>query len=140
MQALAAVLAAATTTGALGACGSSDSDSSSTRSKPSYCDQRDALKSDVQNLTDIKLRDDGLGAIRKNLDQIRSDAEAVVASGKSDFPDEVNAMQRSLDNLRTTVQNTSSSPSAQDVVFIGSGVAAVATSVSAFVDAAGGKC
>src|SRR4051812_27431816 len=133
-KSLAAALAIAAAAVPLTACGSSSSD------KPAYCDKRDALSGDVQKLKDLSLKSDGLQALRTQLDQIRSDARAVVASAKSDFPSEISDMQRSLDNLKTTVKNTSSSPSAQDLVFLGTGVSSLVGSASAFVDAAGGKC
>src|SRR3954470_15111862 len=132
---LAAALAIAATAVPLTACGGS-----SRSDKPAYCDKRDALSGDVQKLKDLSLKSDGLQALRTQLDQIRSDARAVVTSAKSDFPSEIADMQRSLDNLKTTVKNTSSSPSAQDLVFLGTGVSSLVGSASAFVDAAGDKC
>jgi hypothetical protein len=138
LNGIAALLAATTAAVALGACGSSSSSSSS--DKPSYCDQRDALKGDVQGLTDVKLSAGGVAAVTTQLDKIRSDARDVINKAKGDFPTETADMQRSLDNLRTTVQNTSSSPTVSDLAALGSGVAQVAGSVSAFVDTAGGKC
>jgi hypothetical protein len=132
LNAITAMLSAALVAVGLGACGSAG--------KPDYCNKRETLSNDVKALTDIKLEPGAVQSLKTQLQKIRKDAQAVVDSAKGDFPTETSDMQRTLSNLRTTVDNTSSSPTASDFVLVGKNMVKLADSVKAFTAAAGDKC
>jgi hypothetical protein len=132
LNAITAMLSAALVAVPLGACGSAG--------KPDYCNKRETLSNDVKALTDIKLEPGAVQSLKTQLQKIRKDAQAVVDSAKGDFPTETSDMQRTLSNLRTTVDNTSSSPTASDFVLVGKNMVKLADSVKAFTAAAGDKC
>jgi hypothetical protein len=117
----------------LAACGSSSG-------KPGYCDKRQQLTEDVKGLTSVNVRDNGLGAVRTQLEKIRADGQALVSSAKSDFPDETGNLKLSIDNLKTTLEHTSSQPSIADIAVIGGNVASITNAAKALTGATGGKC
>jgi hypothetical protein len=88
---------------AIGACGNS---------QPGYCDDRQDLKDAVDQLSDVRVRDSGLGALRAQLKTVQADAKTAVAAAKSDFPDETAAIGSAVDALSSVVQSVPSTPSA----------------------------
>ena len=130
---LAAVAAIASLATAVSACGGSSS-------KPGYCQDRTNLQNSISGLTDIKLGTGAVSQLSTQLDKVRSDAQTLVSSAKSDFPTETSAITRSIDNLQTSIKATSSSPSASDVLAIGAGVKDVADAIKSFNQATSDKC
>jgi hypothetical protein len=129
---LAAVAAIASLATAVSGCGGS--------SKPGYCQDRTNLQNSISGLTDIKLGTGAVSQLSTQLDKVRSDAQTLVSSAKSDFPTETSAITRSIDNLQTSIKATSSSPSASDVLAIGAGVKDVADAITSFNQATKDKC
>jgi hypothetical protein len=116
---------------AVGACGSS---------QPGYCGDRQDLRDAVDQLTEVNVRADGVGAIRDQLRTIQADAKTLTASAQSDFPEETSAISSSVDGLASVVQDVPSSPGAADVARIGAGVAATVKAVKAFDAATSEAC
>jgi hypothetical protein len=116
---------------AVGACGSSE---------PGYCGDRQDLRDGVDQLSEVDVRADGVGAMRDQLRTIQADAKTLTASAKSDFPEETSAISTSIDGLRSAVQSAQSPPGADDVARIGISVAATVKAVKAFDDATSKEC
>jgi hypothetical protein len=116
---------------ALAACGDS---------KPGYCGDRQDLRDSVDQVSAINLRDDGIGALREQLQTVRHDAQTVVAAAKSDFPDETSAISASVDRLSSAVDDSPAPPAAADIAKIGVAVASAVQSVKAFDDATSDRC
>jgi hypothetical protein len=116
---------------AVGACGSSE---------PGYCGDRQDLRDGVDQLSEVDVRADGVGAMRDQLRTIQADAKTLTASAKSDFPEETSALSTSIDGLRSAVQSAQSPPGADDVARIGISVAATVKAVKAFDDATSKEC
>jgi hypothetical protein len=116
---------------AVGACGSS---------KPGYCGDRQDLRDAVDQLSEVNVRDNGIGALREQVRTIQADAKTLTASAKSDFPDETSAISTAVDGLTSAVQNVPSPPGAADVARIGASVAATVKAVQGFDNATSESC
>ena len=117
----------------LAAAGCGDSD------KPAYCADRTDLESSVKGLTSAA-SSGGVSGVEDQLTKIGGEVTALVDSAKEDFPTETSAMKSSIDALESAVKELPDSPSAADVVAIGSAAAAVVNSVTSFVDASKSEC
>ena len=120
------VIAAAATAIALAGCSSS---------KPAYCTDRTNLQNSVKGLTST-----GISGLKSQIQQIQSDATAVVNSAKSDFPNETSAITSSVDALKNSLAALSSGPSAAQIATVTQDAASVVSSVKNFVDASNSKC
>jgi hypothetical protein len=105
-------------------------------SKPGYCSDVDTLTSSVQDF-DLK---GGTSAIKSQVQTIKTNADDVVSSAKSDFPTQTNAIRSSVTTLEDAIRALPSSPSAANVLAIGADVSAVASAVKGFADATSSKC
>ena len=116
---------------ALAACGGSD--------KPGYCADRSQLESSIKDLASLS-PSDGLSGLQSQLRTIQSDANALVASASSDFPDETSAIGSSVDKLATDVRALPSSPSAGQVASLATDASSVVSAVGTFMDATKSAC
>jgi hypothetical protein len=116
---------------ALSGCGGS--------SKPAYCTNRANLESSVKGLTDLSAGS-GLSGLQAQIAKIQSDANALVSSAKSDFPNETSAIKSSVDKLATTVKGFPSSPSAADIATVGTQAASAVSAVQNFYSSTSSKC
>ena len=88
------------------ACGGDD--------KPAYCENVSDLQSRSTTLKSVQLSESGaLSTLQTDLQKIQSDANAVVSSAKEDFPGETSAPKSSVSSLSTTIDQSPSSPTAQ---------------------------
>jgi hypothetical protein len=126
-----AACAAALVVVALAACGGS--------SKPAYCTNRANLESSVKGLTDLTASS-GLSGLQAQIAKIQSDANALVSSAKSDFPNETSAIKSSVDSLATTIKTLPSSPSAANIATVGTQAASAVTAVQNFYNSTKSKC
>jgi hypothetical protein len=130
---LAVAAISATAFGALAGCGGSSS-------KPAYCSDRSNLKDSVSGMTDVNLKSDGVSALQSQLQKVQSDAKALVASAKSDFPDETSAITSSVSKLSTALAALSSSPSPQQLVTVAGDVSGVTSAFKNFSNATSSDC
>jgi hypothetical protein len=127
---LAVALAAALLLGAAG-CGGSN--------KPGYCADRTRLEDSIKGLTSLNPAN-GLSGVEAQLKTIQSDANALVASAKSDFPTETGAIRTSIDTLESSIRALPSSPSAAQIASLATDASSVVNAVRGFVDATKSKC
>ena len=78
--------------------------------------------------------------ISPQVQAIKTNADDVVSSAKSDFPTQTSAISSSVTTLQNAVKALPSSPSAANVLSIGADAAAVASAVKGFTDATSSKC
>jgi hypothetical protein len=131
---LAVAALSATAFGALAGCGGSSSD------KPAYCSDRSNLKDSVSGLTGVDLKSGGVSALQSQLQKVASDARALAASAKSDFPDETSAITSSVSKLSTALAALSSSPSPQQLLAVASDVSGVTSAFKSFSSATSSDC
>jgi hypothetical protein len=106
-------------------------------SKPSYCSKVSDLQASVKDLGNVDLSSRGVSALQSQLKKVKSSANAVVSSAKSDFSNETSAMWLSLN---TAMSQAGSSPSASQVAANGVSVKGVVTAVDGFASATSSKC
>src|ERR1700733_6551053 len=125
LLALAAVAAAA---GVLASgCGSS---------KPAYCGDRSKLEQSVKSISVTS----GISSLKTQLQQVETNAQTLVSSAKSDFPDQTSAINTSLSTLKSSVDAITPSPSPAQLVTVASDAKSVVDAVSSFVNASKSKC
>ena len=73
-------------------------------SKPSYCSKTADLKQSVQDLGSVNIIQGGTSALTTALSTVETNAQAVVSSAKSDFPDETAAINSSISALKQSAQ------------------------------------
>jgi ABC-type oligopeptide transport system substrate-binding subunit len=129
--AVAAVAAAA----ALAGCGSS---SSSTPAKPAYCSNVTALKKSINDLPSAVAG--GVSGLQTALAKVQTQTTAIVASAKSDFPQQTQALSSSLDQLEKTVKGLPSSPSASQVATLTLQATSTVNAAKSFISATKKKC
>jgi hypothetical protein len=127
---LVAALSAATAL--VGACGAT--------SKPSYCSSLAGLESSVKALPTTDVLHNGLNALQAAVNKVKSDAQPVANSAKSDFPNETSALEDSINALRSTVKQLASSPTPGTIAQLGADVRAVSSAVQNFANATSSKC
>ena len=132
MRWIGSVLGAVAVAAVLSACGGS--------SKPSYCKQTASLKQSVQDLGSVNIVQGGTSALTSALSKVESDANAVVNSAKSDFPDQTSAITSSIDALKKSAQSLASSPSPAVIAQVPGQVSAVVKSIQDFSSATSSKC
>ena len=123
------VFAAAAAVIALAGCGSS---------KPGYCQDRANLENSIKGLSN--LNGSGISGLKSQLTQIQRDANALVNSAKSDFPNETSAISSSVSALKDSVTALPSGPSVAQVAAVIKDAANVVSSVKSFTDATGSQC
>jgi len=121
--------AAAIAVVALAGCGSG---------KPGYCTDRANLENSIKGLSN--LNGSGISGLKSQLTQIQSDANALVNSAKSDFPNETSAISSSVSALKDSVTALPSGPSVAQVAAVTKDAANVVSSVKSFTDATGSQC
>jgi hypothetical protein len=109
-------------------------------SKPGYCKQTENLKKSVQALGSVNVVTGGTNALTSALKDVESNAQAVVSSAKSDFPNETSAINSSLNTLKNSAQSLSGSPSPGLIAQIPGQVSALVTSITDFSNATKSKC
>jgi hypothetical protein len=116
---------------ALAACGGSD--------KPGYCADRSQLEGSIKDLANLS-PSNGLSGLQSQLRTIQSNAVALVASARSDFPSQTKAIRSSVDALAADVRALPSNPSTTQIASLASDASTVVSSVSTFVDATKSAC
>jgi len=124
---LLAVMLAAALLLAVAGCGSS---------KPGYCSDRSRLESSIRELNPSS----GLSGIESQLRTIQSNANALVASAKSDFPTETAAIRTSIDTFSGAIRALPSNPSPSQIASLATDASSVVSAVNGFVDATKSKC
>lgn len=110
-------------------------------SKPGYCAKTADLKKSVQDLGSVNIVAGGTNALTSALKNVESNAQAVVNSAKSDFPNETSAITNSLNALKHSAQSLASSPGQPAVIAgIPGQVSAVVKSIQDFSNATKSKC
>jgi cytochrome c556 len=120
---------------ALAGCGSSSSDT-----KPAYCNDRAALQKSVSGITGISLNAGAISQLQTQLKSVQSDAQHLLSSAKGDFPTESGAVANATDDLSNSVKSLQSSPSPQAVADVATGVKGVVDSVKQFMSATESAC
>jgi hypothetical protein len=108
-------------------------------SKPSYCSATSDLKSDVSKIGD-DLTSANFSAVQTDVDSIQAQAQTVVDDAKSDFPSQTDQVNSSVNSLVDSVKSLGNSPTAQQLLTLGTQAAAAVKAVDALNSAIQDKC
>jgi hypothetical protein len=137
LPALLALLALLTGGALIAGCGSSSSSSS----KPPYCDAvtktENAVKS-LPTLSDVKAN--GAGTLKTAVAQLQQNATTAVNQAQSDFSSQTTALKTSVDALTNTVKQIASTPSVQTLAQLPAELSAVGTAAKNLQSAVSSKC
>jgi hypothetical protein len=128
MKRLIPIFAALLLTGA--ACGDEEASSA--------CDARDELESSVEDLREIDVLDDGLDALRADIDAVGDDLTTFRAETGDELEPQIDAVRGSIDQLRTTLD--SGGTPAETATSIATGVGELVTNWNDLAAAAQGLC
>jgi hypothetical protein len=98
------------------------------------------LESSVKGLTGVDVRSNGVDALQSQVQKVQDDAQSLVSSARSDFPDQTAAISTSVDGLSGAVKALPSSPSVQQLAVVATDTASVASAFTGFADATSSKC
>jgi uncharacterized phage infection (PIP) family protein YhgE len=115
----------------LGACGSS---------KPAYCTDLNNLKQSVQALGNVNPVQNGVSSLTAALDKVKTDAQTLATSAKSELGPQVDAVEKALNDVEASLkQLSSSSTRATALSNLPSQISALQTSLQN-LDTAAKKC
>src|SRR5512142_3273736 len=107
--------------------------------KPGYCEDQSRLEQSIKDLGNVNLSN-GLSGVEAQLRAIQSDANALVASAKSDFPTQTNAIRTSIDTLAGAIRALPSNPTPAQIASLATDASSVVSAVRGFADATKSKC
>lgn len=107
--------------------------------EPEYCSQVDELESSVDTFKG-DVTSANVSGLSSDVQTIKTDADDVVGSAKSDFPDETGAVESSVSKLVKAIEGLPQSPSASDLAPVAADVNAVVTSVDQLKSATSSEC
>jgi len=80
------------------------------------CSDVSELEGSVDELNDVELDRGAISTVRADLEEVRTEANAVVDSAKQDFPSETRALKSSVASLSSAIDQLPPAPTAQQVV------------------------
>lgn len=105
-------------------------------SKPGYCADRSRLESSIKEIN----VSGGVSGIEAQLRTIQSNANALIASARSDFPTQTGALKSSIDAMAAGIKALPSNPTPAQIATLGTAASGVVTAVRDFADATKSKC
>jgi hypothetical protein len=108
--------------------------------KPAYCQDRDDLKSSIDDLKDINVRADGVSAARAQIKTVQASATTLIGSAKKEFGPQATALKGAVSTLETVVQSAVSAPSTQSVSNVVAGISSVRAAFQSLSNAVSDSC
>ena len=134
---LLALLALLTGGALIAGCGSSSSSSS----KPAYCDAATETENAVKSLPTVSdVKANGAGTLKAAVAQLQQNATTAINQAKSDFSTQTTALKTSVDTLAITVKQVASTPSVQTLAQLPAQLSAVGTAAKDLQGAVSSKC
>jgi hypothetical protein len=118
----------------LAGCGAGEDDT------PALCSSVDALRSSAEAVTDVQVQRGALATLQEALGKVRSDLSTVVEDATSEYADEVDAVQKAMSDLGSSVDAAVAAPTAATVAEVRAASKAVGTSLTALVDSVESTC
>lgn len=125
---------------ALSGCGAGEDDPPAAPATPAICSSVDALRSSAKAVTDVQVERGALQRLQKALGEVRTDLSTVAKDATSEYSDEVDAVEKAVSDLGSSVDAAVATPTAATVGAVGAASRALGTSLSALVDSVGSTC
>jgi hypothetical protein len=103
------VACVALATMALGGCGD-DGNAGESTDAATICDDVDAIRTSVADITEVTIDADALAQLQDNLDQVRDDVSTLIADARDEFADEVDAVDQAVSGVTTTLRTAVNDP------------------------------
>ena len=111
----------------LAACGGED--------EPAICNSSSDLRTSLKDVEKIDIGSGtALADLKSAIKEIQGNLAAVKADAKSEYSDQVNAIESGYAVLKTSIQTATSSTSAATLATVGTAVSAFATDVEALIN------
>src|SRR3954447_15978311 len=123
---------AAASIAVLAGCGSSN--------KPAVCTDKTNFQDSINQLKDVNVASDGLGALQTQLKDVQSSATTLVASAQDQFAPQAAAFKTAIASLGTAVQTAAGSPSAASISTVAVGISGVQSAFKSLSDAVSSTC
>jgi hypothetical protein len=107
--------------------------------KPAYCSDVSNLENSVKSLPSAATSG-GVKGLESQITTIKSQANTVESSAKSDFPTETSALTSAIDQLQSSVTALPAKPSTSQLAAIAINATAVVNAVQSFTSATNSKC
>jgi hypothetical protein len=104
------------------------------------CDSLTAVQNSAQHVRETNVAENGLGQLRTNLIQLRTDVQQLIHNAKTQFAPQADAIRTALDQVGSTVDVAKSAPSATAFDAVRQALATLESSVKALGDAMRGTC
>ena len=108
--------------------------------EPAYCSNVSDLQQSVDDLKNVQLESGALSSLQTAIQEVQSDADAVVSSAREDFPNETSALRSSVSSLSTTIEELPSSPTAQQLAALAPEINGVVTAAKDLDSATNSEC
>jgi hypothetical protein len=108
--------------------------------QPAVCDSVDALQASVDNLRDINVSANGMGAISDSLATIKRDLNQVKTDAEAEYATQVDAVDAAVSELTSGVTAAQQDPSASNLGVVGQAVSGAVDSVAALADDVSSTC
>jgi uncharacterized phage infection (PIP) family protein YhgE len=139
---LSACVALAVAPLALAACGSSGmgSTSGTSTSNDAVCAARSQLEQSVKDLADPDVLTGGTKAIDGAVNHVQDELDALEAAARTDYRPQVDAVQRSFDQLKTAVGHLGDGKLSDNLSQIGDAISNLSDSTSTLYDTLQTRC
>jgi hypothetical protein len=123
------------------ACGAGEDDTSpSADATSAVCSSVDALRSSVESVTDVQVERGALETLQKDLAKVTSDLGAVAKDAKTEYADEVDAVEKATSDLGSNLKAAVAAPTAASVTEVRAASKALGTSLKALTDSVDSTC
>jgi hypothetical protein len=108
--------------------------------KAAYCQDQDDLRASIDQLKDVDVGKDGLGAVKAQFDDVQAAATTLVGSAKQEFAPQTEALKGAAATLGTAVETATSDPSGQSLATVVAGVSGVQAAFKSLASELDSKC
>jgi len=113
---------------------------SPTGARPELCEDVEALRASVADLTSVPVGRDAVPALQSELADISADLKAMRASASEEYAAEVDALSTQVAALRTSLEEATGDPSAATLAQVTQNVGAVGGAMRDLSAAVGDTC
>ena len=125
----------------LAGCGSDETPASSEKpATPAVCSSVNSLSSSAGDLMDVQVEKGALVTLQDGLTKVQADATQVVSDAKSEYANEVEAVEAAIATVAASLNAATTTPSAQTLTTVRTAVQTLGTSLSALDDAVRSTC
>ena len=111
-----------------------------TGSADAVCADAAATKASLKGIVDVNVLQDGTNALKSNFATFKSDAEALVASARTQFAPQADAVKASVSGLQTAIDNLKDSPSVAEAAALAPALASIKSTTQTLLDAVDAAC